>query len=402
MRHLKTALTAAVAATALSAASPAMAEGVNIGIMFGFTGPLETLSPPMGDAAKLALQHINEQGGVLGGEAKYTIGDSTCADATAAANAADRLINADGVDAIVGAMCSGATISAANTAAIPAGVVMISPSASSPAVTTVEDNDLLFRAGPSDSYQGEVVARLLLAKGINDIAITYVNNDYGKGFADALAAAYTAGGGDVTANEAHEEGKSDYRAELGSLAAGGSANLVVLAYASGSGQTILRQAIEAGDFEVYFGGDGMIADALLTGIDAADVEGMIGTRQGRADSAGTQVYADLATAAGQDPIAAFGAQSYDAAFMLALAFEKHGSTDREGLNKALREIATAPGEVIVPGEWEKAKALIAEGKDINYEGGGGSHEFDEAGDVAGVIVEMAVQGGTWVELGQAK
>ncbi len=269
-------------------------------------------------------------------------------------------------------MCSGATISAANTAAIPAGVVMVSPSASSPAVTTVEDNDLLFRAGPSDSYQGEVVARLLLAKGINDIAISYVNNDYGKGFADALSAAYTAGGGDVTVNEAHEEGKSDYRAELGSLAAGGSANLVVLAYASGSGQTMLRQAIESGDFEVYFGGDGMIADALLTGIDASSVEGMIGTRQGRADSAGTGVYADLATAAGQDPIAAFGAQSYDAAFMLALALEKHGSTDREGINKALREVATAPGEVVLPGEWAKAKALIAAGTDINYEGGGGS------------------------------
>lgn len=402
MRHLKTALTAAVAATALSVAAPAMADDVNIGILLGYTGPLETLAPPIGDAAKLALQHVNEQGGILGGQATFTIGDSTCADATAAATAADRLINADGVHAIVGAMCSGATISAANTAAIPAGVVMVSPSASSPAVTTVADNDLLFRVGPSDSYQGEVVARLLLAKGINDIAITYVNNDYGKGFADTLAAAYAAGGGTVSISEAHEEGKSDYRAELGSLAASGSETLVVLAYASGSGQTLLRQAIEAGDFTTYFGGDGMIADALLTGIDASQVEGMIGTRQGRADSAGTDVYANLATAAGLDPIASFGAQGYDAAFLLALAFEKHGSTDREGLNAALREVANAPGEVILPGEWAKAKALIAEGKDINYEGGGGSHEFDENGDVAGVIVEMAVQGGTWVELGQAK
>ncbi len=129
MRHLKLALTAAAA---LSVATPAVAEDVNIGILLGYTGPLETLAPPIGDAAKLALQHVNEQGGILGGEAKFTIGDSTCADATAAATAADRLINADGVDAIVGAMCSGATISAANTAAIPAGVVMVSPSASSP------------------------------------------------------------------------------------------------------------------------------------------------------------------------------------------------------------------------------------------------------------------------------
>ncbi|MCF4099379.1 ABC transporter substrate-binding protein [Maritalea mediterranea] len=396
MRHLKLALTAAAA---LSVATPAVAEDVNIGILLGYTGPLETLAPPIGDAAKLALQHVNEQGGILGGEAKFTIGDSTCADATAAATAADRLINSDGVHAIVGAMCSGATISAANTAAIPAGVVMVSPSASSPAVTTVEDNDLLFRVGPSDAYQGEVVARMLLNKGINDIAITYVNNDYGKGFADALATAYEAGGGDVLISEAHEEGKSDYRAELGSLAASGSQNLIILAYASGSGQTILRQAIEAGDFVTYFGGDGMVADALVTGIDPAAVEGMLATRQGRLETEGTSVYEKLAKDAGLDPIASFGPQAYDAAFLLALAFEQKGNTDREGVNEALRSVATAPGEVILPGEWEKAKKLIAEGKEINYEGAGGDHEFDEAGDVAGAIVEMTIKDGVFVEVG---
>ncbi len=399
MRHLKLALTAAAA---LCVATPAVAEDVNIGILLGYTGPLETLAPPIGDAAKLALQHVNEQGGILGGEATFTIGDSTCADATAAATAADRLINADGVHAIVGAMCSGATISAANTAAIPAGVVMVSPSASSPAVTTVEDNDLLFRVGPSDAYQGEVVARMLLAKGINDIAITYVNNDYGKGFADALSTAYTAGGGDVMISEAHEEGKSDYRAELGSLAASGSQNLIILAYASGSGQTILRQAIEAGDFVTYFGGDGMVADALVTGIDAASVEGMLATRQGRLETAGTDVYEKLATDAGLDPIASFGPQAYDAAFLLALAFEQKGNTDREGVNEALRSVATAPGEVILPGEWEKAKKLIAEGTEINYEGAGGDHEFDEAGDVSGAIVEMTIKDGVFIEVGPLK
>lgn len=396
MRHLKLALTAAAA---LSVATPAVAEDVNIGILLGYTGPLETLAPPIGDAAKLALQHVNEQGGILGGEATFTIGDSTCADATAAATAADRLINADGVDAIVGAMCSGATISAANTAAIPAGVVMVSPSASSPAVTTVEDNDLLFRVGPSDAYQGEVVARMLLNKGINDIAITYVNNDYGKGFADALSNAYEAGGGDVMISEAHEEGKSDYRAELGSLAASGSQNLIILAYASGSGQTILRQAIEAGDFVTYFGGDGMVADALVTGIDPAAVEGMLASRQGRLETEGTSVYEQLATDAGLDPIASFGPQAYDAAFLLALAFEQKGNTDREGVNEALRSVATAPGEVILPGEWEKAKKLIAEGTEINYEGAGGDHEFDAAGDVSGAIVEMTIKDGVFVEVG---
>ena len=123
---------------------------------------------------------------------------------------------------------------------------MSSPSATSPALTTLNDKDLVFRTSPSDAYQGEVMARLLLKKNIRDIAITYVNNDYGKGFADSLAAAYTAAGGKVTANVSHEEGKSDYRAEIGRLATAGSQNLVILAYASGSGNTVLRQAVESG------------------------------------------------------------------------------------------------------------------------------------------------------------
>jgi branched-chain amino acid transport system substrate-binding protein len=275
---------------------------------------------------------------------------------------------------------------------------MISPSATSPAVTTLADNDLLFRTAPSDAYQGDVMARMLLGKGIEDIAITYVNNDYGKGFADSLAAAFAAGGGDVTANVAHEEGKADYRAELGTLAAGGSLNLVILAYATGSGQTVLRQAVESGDFVTFVGGDGMIGDELLTGIDAGAVEGMIGTKPGTPDIPGATIYTGLASAAGLDPTAIFAPQAYDAAFILALAIEKNGNK-RDGLSAAIRDVASAPGEVILPGEWAKAKAAIDAGNDVNYEGASGAHEFDENGDVPGLILEMTVTGGAFKEVG---
>ncbi len=120
----------------------------------------------------------------------------------------------------MGAFCTGATIGAATTAGIPGGVVMISPSASAPAVTTLEDNDLVFRTTPSDAFQGVKLGELLLARGIKDVALTYVNNDYGKGLADVFVATFTAGGGTVSANVAHEDGKADYRAELGQLVLG--------------------------------------------------------------------------------------------------------------------------------------------------------------------------------------
>jgi branched-chain amino acid transport system substrate-binding protein len=393
----KKTLTLAVAATALTVAAPALAQdtGATIGFIGGFTGPIESLTPPIFAGAELVVSQVNEQGGILGGELSIISADGAC-DATAAAAAADKVVNTDNVTGVVGALCTGETIGAFNGSGLSGGVVFISPASSAPALTTLEDNDLVYRTTPSDALQGVKMANLLLAKGVTDIAITYVNNDYGKGFADALAAAYTAGGGTVAANLAHEEGKADYRAELGNLVA--SQNLVILAYANASGNTVLRQAVESGNFTTYVGGDGMVGDDLLNGIDAAAVEGMIATRAGAPSGAAVDIY-NAFTAEGFEASATYAPQAYDAAFLMALAIEKNGSAAREGLAAALREVASAPGEKILPGEWAKAKELIAAGTDIDYEGAGGALDFDAAGDVDGIIVELAVEGGTFVEKG---
>ena len=385
--------TAAAAVAAVVAGAGAASADVKIGFLGGFTGPIESLTPPIFDAAQLAATHVNEQGGLQDGEQiEMPSADTGCIDSTMAVNGADRLVNSEQVVAIVGALCSGATIAAANSVAVPAGVVMISPASTSPALSELDDNDLVFRTPPSDSYQGEVLARILKDKGIDQIAVTYVNNDYGKGLADAVEAAFTKAGGTVAINQAHEDGKADYRPEIGSLAASGAETLVVLAYVNGSGQTIIRQAVEGGDFQRFAGGDGMVGQALIEAVGAGNLDGMILTRPGSPDLPGSDIYRQLATDAGLDPEATFGAQGYDAAFLLALALEKAGSAEREGLNEALREVANEPGEVVLPGEWEKAKKLIADGQDINYEGATGSLEFDDNGDVAGVIEELVIEG----------
>ena len=380
----------------------AMAD-VKIGFLGGFTGPLKSMTPAIYKAAKLAVKHVNDQGGVLdGGKIIMPNADTTCADTTAATEAADSLVNAEKVTALVGALCSSATISVAENVAIPAGVTIISPASTSPAITTLNDNDLVFRTTPSDLYQGSVMARLLRSKGIKNIAITYVNNDYGKGFADALASAFIAAGGKIAANESHEEGKADYRDKIRILAASGVDTLVVLAYANGSGQTIIRQAVEIGDFDQFVGGDGMVNNTLVSAIGADKLRGMIATKPGVPDTNSARVFKKLAWADDLNPTSTFAAQSYDAAFLLALAIEKNGSAERAGLSKALRAVASAPGEVILPGEWQKAKALLKAGKEINYEGAVGSLEFDKAGDVTGVIIELGVyvRFGSFIEFGQ--
>lgn len=388
------------AGAAMAAVSAAHAQEVKLGFLGGFTGPIETLVPPIHAGASLAVAQVNEQGGILDGRTLTLLqGDSTCIDTTAASAAADRMVNSEKVTALVGPLCSGETIAAANTAAIPGGVVLISPAATSPALSGLNDNDLVFRTTPSDAYSGQVLAKLLKDRNYGSIAITYVNNDYGKGFADATAAAFEALGGKVAANEAHEDGKADYRAELGSLSSSGAEVLVVLAYVDGSGQTIVRQALEGGDFDKFAGGDGMVGDSIVGAVGEGKLDGFIGVKIGSSETAGTTIFTEAAKAAGFDPAGSFVAQSYDAAFMLALAIQKNGSDGREGLSAALREISSAPGEVILPGEWKKAVELLAAGKDINYEGAAGSHEFDDKGDVPGVIIETVIEGAGFKDVG---
>jgi branched-chain amino acid transport system substrate-binding protein len=392
-----------VAVAAVLAAAPALAADVKVGILGDITGPIESLAPPIVAGAKLAFDEVNAQGGILdGGKINVVTGDSAC-DPSVAGPAADKLVNTDKITGMVGAFCTGATIGAATAAGIPGGVVMISPSATAPALTTLDDKDLVFRTAPSDAFQGVKLADLLIQKGIKSVALTYVNNDYGKGLADVFKATYTKEGGTISADVSHEDGKADYRAELGTLAAGGDKNLVIIAYASGSAHTILQQAVEAGDFDTYIGVDGVIGDELLTGIDPAALNGhLFATRAGAYTGSSADISKKLATDAGQDPSATYAPQAYDAAFLLALAIEKNGTADRAGLNKALRDVATAPGEKIQPGEWKKAVDLIKAGTDIDYDGASGPAEFDAAGDVDGIIVEVDVTDGKFVEVGPVK
>ena len=82
--------------------------------------------------------------------------------------------------------------------------------------------------------------------------------------------------------------------------------------------------------------------------------------------------------------------------ILALAIEKAGSTDRTAVRDALREMAGDGGMPILPGEWEKAKAAIAAGEDIDHMGAAGSQDFDAAGDVPGTIGVWTIRNGEFV------
>jgi len=383
-------------------AGPAMAAGAKIGFLGGITGPIQGAVPPILDAARMAVKQVNDQGGILGGKLTMTLADAKC-DPQSSVGAANKLVNVENVAGIIGALCSGATIGAANAAAVPAGVVMISPASTSPAITTLKDKDFVFRVAPSDSFQGKVLARAVLARGIKKVALSYVKNDYGKGLADNFRTEFKKGGGTIAGDQAHEDKKSSYRSELATLKKGGAEYLVLVAYAQSSAPIIIRQSLEGGLFSKFIGPEAIYDEKLWKTVGIKNLEGLLYTRPSSPSGPALDAYdAAIKKAYPKSYGALFAAQTYDAAFILALAIAKAGSTDRTKVRDALRAVGNGKGMKILPGQWKEALAAIKAGKEIDYAGASGDIDFDKDGDIAGSYGQWVIKGGKAVSLGPAK
>ena len=383
-----------LASPAMILATTAALAEVKIGVILGFTGPIESVTPAMADSAELALKEASDSGLLLGGETLTPVrADSTCVDSAAGTAAAERLVTADGVAALMGADCSGVTTAIANSVGIPNGVVMVSPSATSPALTTIEDNGYFFRTAPSDARQGEVLAAIVMDRGINTVAISYTNNDYGKGLSDSFSSAFQALGGKVAMTAAHEDGKADYSAEVAALAASGASELAVFGYLDQGGKGIVQTSLDTGAFDRFVFADGMMGESIIEAIGDA-LTGSFGTLPG-SESEGAARFLEVATAAGIDGTAPFTGQSYDAAALIALAMQAAGSADRAAIQAKIMDVANAPGEVILPGEIAKGLQILKDGGEIDY-AGATDVELTEVGEAAGSYLEREVEGGAYV------
>ncbi len=389
---MKKLLLASVATLALGGA--AGAEDVKIGIILGFTGPLESITPSMAAGAELAINEVNAAGTLLDGSKVTAVrGDSTCVDAAAATAAAERLVTSDKVVAIFGADCSGVTGAILQAVSRPNGIVQISPSSTSPALSTVEDDGLFFRTAPSDARQGEVIAEVLKDRAIGSVAITFTNNDYGKGLAEAIQTAFEAAGGKVTISAAHEDGKADYSAEVAALAAAGGEVLVVAGYVDQGGKGVIQAAVDTGAFSTFLLPDGMYGESLVQAIGSA-IDGSFGTMPGT-DSDGAAKIVEMAKAAGFDGTSTYVGESYDAASLMLLAMQAAGSSASADFKGKIEEVANAPGEKIYPGDLAKAIELIKAGTDIDYVGAT-NVELIGPGESAGSFREYTIKDGQFV------
>lgn len=374
------------------AAAPS-GDAIKIGALMPMTGDLQAYGETSLNGVRLAADEINAAGGVMGRSLDVVVGDTQTA-AQPSIDAAQKLVSVEGVVGLIGALSSGNTIPVAQSVSSVNSIPQISPASTSPVITTLDDQDFLFRTVPSDAFQGVALADVVQEQGLDDLAIIYINNDYGQGLAESFQAAFEATGGTITGSVPYEQGQPSYRGELQQLASGGATALTLIGYPE-NGITILKQSLEERFFDTFVFTDGMKAPEVIDAIGADALEGAFGTAPQAATE--TAAYESFSKAYndkyGELPPKPYIDTAYDAVMLMGLAIAKADSTDGTAIRNALREVANAPGEKIHPGEWERAIATLQNGEDIDYTGASGNLEFDTNGDVGGSFAEWAIQGG---------
>ena len=375
------------------------AEPLKIGYLGDFSGPIAEFGPVIQTGVELAIEHINAAGGVLGQPVELVTGD-TRVDTVQGVEEARRLVDVEGVHAIVGPLSSTVTIAVAESVTGPAGVPTVSPSATSPSITVADDNGYLFRSTISDAAQGVVLADLASDEGYDNVAVLFRNDAYGQGLADAFEAAFD---GTVT-SASIEQGATSYLSELRAAADGGATVLIAIAFPA-EALIFIRESLEHSIFSEFLFVDGTKSQDLIDGIGEEFLNGSKGTAPGGGPAnAATRAWdAAYIDAHGELPALPFVREAYDAVIAIALAAELAGSTDGAAIRDALPRVAAPGGDDVIPGPEGIAIAMAAvgDGDDVNYEGAATTLDWNAAGDVlTGFIQIWQYSDGEPVEIGE--
>ncbi|MGI6612833.1 MAG: ABC transporter substrate-binding protein [Fastidiosipila sp.] len=359
MKKLMSLLLAAALLLALAACGPsekpsapsnsneaggALPDEIIIGGLAPLKGNVAQYGIASDNGSKLAVDEINKAGGILGKQIKYISYDER-GDATEATIAYDRLVNEDGIVALIGDITTVPTIAVAQKA-VEDGIPMITPTGTGAAITQVGPN--IFRACFTDPYQGELMAHYAKEKlGASSVAVLFdTGDDYSKGVADAFWASSTALGLTLTDKEGYQPGATDFNAQLTKIKAGNPDVVMVPGY-YGDGAMILTQARALGITAKFLGSDGW--DGLLNQVDPSNY-GVLndafyctqyalrepGEELQRVMDAYTEFYAN------SDPkgeyLNMFAILGYEAMHIMAAAIEKAGSTDSGAIVEALKNL----------------------------------------------------------------
>lgn len=327
-------------------------------VKVGFMGPLTGDAASYGESIKrgvdLAIQEMALP------NVKLIYEDSQC-EGKDAVNAIRKLIDVDKVQAIIGEVCSGATLAAAPVANANR-VPMVSAASTSPDIS--DAGEYIFRTVPSDALQGSFGAELVYDKGLRKLAVLYSNEEYGVGFNTVVSARFEELGGEVVSQESFERGATDIRTQLTKVKAAGPDALYLIINSPASSVAALKQIKELGVDAVIFASEGLKAQEIID--DAGEAaEGLLLTSV----SGGSAEFSDRHQAEYGEGPGPFAAQGYDAAKAILLTIQD-GAATGEAIKDALFE--------------------------LSFEGATGTIDFDSNGDIVGNYEIFVVENGEFV------
>ena len=359
---------------------------VKVGILLGFSGVVESLTPSMADSAELAFNEISNDVD-LSKKIKFKIqrADTSCSNKNLAKDSASKLIG-EGVTAIIGAACPDLTMEIAKNILIPKKILMISPADASNELIQLNDNGYVFRTTPPKIRGSQILADITSDRGIKKVAISYSDNKDYEIFAKTYSKALNKNKIKTTIMISHNKNINDYSKHISALTAAGGDALAIISDINLGGDKIISSMLDTGMFRSFILPDNMIDPKIIDRFKDKDLKKSFGYVQGLSNL-GSEKFMELAQNSGIDSSSPYTAESYDAAAIIILSnFAKFYSKENS-INKNIYSIANKPGIKIFPGDLKKAINILSEGKSINYEGATGV-EFDKIGDTFGSFVEV--------------
>jgi neutral amino acid transport system substrate-binding protein len=392
-------------------ASTANAKGLKIGSLLPATGDLAPIGQAMLASVPLAVEKVNQCGGV-NGEPVTLVAEDDQTDPTAGAEGMTKLAEADKVAGVVGSFASSVS-SAAVDVAVRNKVMLISPGSTSPVFTErAKKGDFQgywARTAPPDTYQARALAKLASDRGFKQVATVVINNDYGVGFEKEFVEAFKKQGGTVV-NEAkptrYDPKATTFETEA-AAAFGGKPDAVVAVLYAETGSLLLKSAYEQGLTEgvQVMLTDGVKSDEFPKQVGKTSdgkfiITNAIGTVPG-ADGKSLDALAQLWQEKKGQAVSAYVPHSWDAAALLMLAAEAAKANTGEGVQSKLRDVANAPGTEV--SDVCEGLKLLRAGQDINYQGASGNVDIDANGDVVGSYDVWSVKDdGTLANVGKVK
>lgn len=260
-------------AAGLTLGAAAQAQTIKIGVVGPTTGAVTQYGDMVREGVDTAVERINAAGGINGKKLETVVIDDGC-EPKQGPVAANRVVNSK-IGFVVGHVCSGATIAAADIYNNE-GVVMVTPSATSPALTDGKNYEFIFRTIGRDDQQGPAAAKFILEKiKPKKVAVLHDKQSYGQGIATAVKNDLEKGGVPVAVFEGINAGDSDYSAVITKLKSQGVDFVYYGGYHPEMG-LLLRQAAEQGVKAKWMGPEGT-GNPDINAIAGDAVEGMLVT-----------------------------------------------------------------------------------------------------------------------------